>query len=757
MADPLAPRSVLLKTVRAVALPIAVPIVMLVTTGCLYWARAAVTGVPGPRVADALPLDELAGHGSIPLLVYVASYLLVGCLLGLLAKWLGTDRLTAGIALAAGAGVVTFGLDSLSLFIVRQTGYGQALTAAGHLQTVYLTALAVGIGGALLGRERGVRARITTVLAWAVGLAGLLDLVSAIAPRFTDRLQVLDSLVTTTVPPVANALVVPVGVVLLFSARRLARGSRRAWRLAVALLAASSVLHLLKGLDYEEAIATGLLALALVAKRRDFSAPGSPEGQPRALLRLVMALAVAFVYGFFALFVNRTASGLPFDFVAGVRGAARAMVGLAPRNGQYLNGDFAAWFSWSVVSIVAIGVGWSVAAWVAPWRDLLSSDALRRNRACELVRQWGTDSLASFSLRHDKSHLIFSVTDDEPGKEPGGEPAGEVLFAYRVVRGVALLTGDPIGPPAAVGPAMERFVAEAHRRGWYVALLGASERYLDVYRAAGLKALYHGDEAVVNVPAFSLEGGAMRTVRQAVHRVERWGYRSEVVFVGDVSPELRSELLAVELDWLKGRRRTGFVMQLDDLFSLGGHDALFVVGRSPEGRVGGFLHAAVCGASASLSLSSVPRRDDTPNGLAAWLITETIRWADAHSFESLSLNFAPFAGLLRDDAGLSALQRLEREALLVLKRRLELQLDNLSMFNRKFSPTYQRRYVVYERRSDLPRVAITAMAAEGYLPFSALARGRNWDRRPAGTCRDEVPFPSELDLKEPRSEELLSG
>ena len=86
----------------------------------------------------------------------------------------------------------------------------------------------------------------------------------------------------------------------------------------------------------------------------------------------------------------------------------------------------------------------------------------------------------------------------------------------------------------------------------------------------------------------------------------------------------------------------------------------------------------------------------------------------------MSLNFAPFAALLAPEAELSRLQRVERRALLRLKGRF--QLDNLLLFNRKFFPSWQRRFVVYERRLDLPRVGIAALAAEAYLPFSG--RGR---------------------------------
>ncbi|HKI19560.1 MAG TPA: phosphatidylglycerol lysyltransferase domain-containing protein, partial [Isosphaeraceae bacterium] len=214
--------------------------------------------------------------------------------------------------------------------------------------------------------------------------------------------------------------------------------------------------------------------------------------------------------------------------------------------------------------------------------------------------------------------------------------------------------------------------------------------------------------------------------RQAVHRLERNHYRCEVVFVGDVSPSLHDELLKVERAWLNDRPRTGFAMEFDDLFRLKGEDALFVIGRSPAGRVAGLLHVAVCRPGRALSLSSMPRLVDTPNGFNSWLIVEAIQWAQAHRFEYLSLNFSPLARLLVEQAEDSVAARVEREALLRLKRALSLQLDNLSRFNGQFGPISQPRFVVYERKTDLPLVALAAMAAEGYLPFSDRVRGPAW-------------------------------
>jgi len=141
-------------------------------------------------------------------------------------------------------------------------------------------------------------------------------------------------------------------------------------------------------------------------------------------------------------------------------------------------------------------------------------------------------------------------------------------------------------------------------------------------------------------------------------------------------------------------------------------------------------HLAVCPPSQSLSLSTMPRRPDTPNGFTAWLIAGTVSWARRHGYRRLSLNFSPFAGLLASHAKLPSLQRLQRRALLRLKGLLALQLDNLLQFNSQFDPAWQARYVILQAWADLPRVALAAMAAEGYLPHASWIRGPDWPVSP---------------------------
>src|SRR5581483_5702067 len=363
--------------------------------------------------------------------------------------------------------------------------------------------------------------------------------------------------------------------------------------------------------------------------------------------------------------------------------------------------EFARWYGLALPLLGVSATLWILAGWLAPWRHRVRQLERERELAHALVQTWATDTLAPFVLRADKSYFF---ADDE-----------SAFLAYRVVAGVAIVSGDPIGPPAAFPSLVEAFLQFARDRGWRVAVLGVSERCLPLYEAHGMRALYHGDEAIVETEWFSLEGRAIRKVRQSVHRLEREGYAARTLRPSEIGDDLRAELEAIASSWRGDAPERGFVMALDTLFRLGDEDAVFVVGFGPDGAAAGFLHFAVSHGASALSLSSMPRLRETPNGFNEWLICEAIGWGRDHGFAYVSLNFAPFAALLAPEADLNGLERVQKRALLSLKGHF--QLDNLLAFNRKFAPRWDRRFVVFERRRDLPRVGVAALTAEAYLPF----------------------------------------
>ena len=234
-----------------------------------------------------------------------------------------------------------------------------------------------------------------------------------------------------------------------------------------------------------------------------------------------------------------------------------------------------------------------------------------RRAAAELVARHGTDTLAYFKLRRD-AHYLFS-------------PDGQAFVGYRAESGVLLCPATQSDQTTLPGLLREVF-AFADARGLEVAALGASERTLPLWRAAGLRALYIGDEAVVDTRMFSLEGRGSRKVRQSVARLERAGYRAELVRAEELDGSLVDELDQLSGRWRADAPERGFTMAMDSLRGKGG---LVVVARDESGAVRGFHHYVPSASRPAISLSLMRRDRSTPNGLSEFLVVRSIELARA--------------------------------------------------------------------------------------------------------------------------------
>jgi lysyl-tRNA synthetase class 2 len=517
------------------------------------------------------------------------------------------------------------------------------------------------------------------LLAWAAALVGVVGLVSALTPEMADRVRLVGGVLPPGWPEAARVLTVAFALGLIWLSRSLAKRRRRAWQLAVVVVVASAAAHLAKGLDFEEATASLLLLAALIRWRRRFDVPGDPASL-RPLLGLGIGLA---------------------GIAAVVGGAELRGVELSHRSGDALLG-------------LGIALGSpALYFWLRPFGHAVAQTVGERRLARKLVDAYGSDSLAFFALRRDKSYLF--------------SPSRRAFLAYRVVAGTALVSGDPVGDEAEIDDLFAELRRIVRANGWRFAVVGASEDHLDRYRALGLKPIVIGEEAVLRPQAFSLEGRAIRKVRQSVSRLRKAGYSFRVVPADDVGPDLEAELGDVSAAWRGGEPERGFSMAIDDLHVPG---TVLALAEDEAGHVGGFLHLAPTPAGGGWSLSAMRRRPDTPNGLTEFLVVETLVWARETGATELSLNFCALTDFIAPERVRTPLRRLVRRALLLADNLF--QLERLYSFNRKFFPEWRRRYICVERFSDLPAVGFAYLYAESLLvPPGPWARRREAGRRRA--------------------------
>lgn len=388
-------------------------------------------------------------------------------------------------------------------------------------------------------------------------VVGLVDLLGAVWVSFGNdiRRHDVDEYFT---PYLLTAGYTP-AFLALFLAVTMRRRKRAAWLLNLVLaglyllfLAAATAVPEVRG-HPQNWVSLGITAAfcaALLAGRRAFRAKGDPANP-----RLAAAVAVGGVAagGLLAAgLVTVTDTGHGSTFGERYAYAMLRVVSLANAGESFPGISAPGWVDVVINALSAVLFLLVLyAAFRSPrGRELLGPQDEMRLRAL-LDRHGERDSLGYFALRRDKS-VVWS-------------PSGKSAIAYRVVGGVSLASGDPIGDPEAWPGAIGAWLAEAREHAWVPAVMGAGEEGGTVYARHGLDALELGDEAVVEVADFTLEGRAMRTVRQAHHRIGRAGYTVRVRRHEDV-PEREMAALVERADrWRYGQTERGFSMALGRL------------------------------------------------------------------------------------------------------------------------------------------------------------------------------------------------
>jgi lysyl-tRNA synthetase, class II len=539
---------------------------------------------------------------------------------------------------------------------------------------------------------RSARDRIPLALGLATAFAGAVNVASALTPGLPVRVRQLLALAPASDLRLAHALALPAGLALLGVAWPLARRRRRALFLAVALLAAAGLLNLLKGLDVEEAALSWGLAAGLWHARPVFWVRHERERLGTVALRC--ALVAAGTAGTAILAVALAAGHALEPLHGGVAGTALAGLGLAHV------GPFSEPFRWLPLGLGVLGVAGATAIGaqlLAPLRPRLVSGALDRTRAAALVRIYGSDTLSAFKLRDD---IVRRWSAD-----------GRAMVAYRVHAGALLLAGDPVGPVTQYRELLEDVRGYARAHGLALGAIGASDTYAAAARRAGMRHLYMGDEAMLATGVMDLSGGTRKSLRKAVNRVARNGYGARLQAVSELTPETLAELERVSERWRDGVPERGFSMAHHTLADELLPDAMVLVARDGDGRIRGFLHFMPVYGRPVASLAFMRRDRDSPNGLTEFMVVEAARQLGEAGIEEFSLNFAAQGRWLR------APENLVERAVAALLRVADrwLQIERLLRFNEKFEPRWQPRYLLFERPSHLPRVALAAMVAEGQL------------------------------------------
>jgi lysyl-tRNA synthetase class 2 len=548
---------------------------------------------------------------------------------------------------------------------------------------------------------------VASLLTFLIGISDVLAVFES--PTFHAKLHKVNAVVPGTLTNAYRTSDVITGLLLLMLARGLRRRKRRAWQAVVALLVFDIVFHvpMRYPLHFHIISVSTIVAIVLLAvllyRHADFYAVGDPRTRRTAAGVFVALVVMDFAIGLGYLALGPLAGS--YSVTTRLKDVLFELVGVygPVQWASDPRGDLYHLLTSALGLFTLIVTAYLFFRSARPRARLAAADATKIR---ELLGKHGDrDSLGYFALRDDKS-VIWS-------------PSGKAGICYRVVAGVMLASGDPLGDPEAWPGAIAEFMDEAARHAWRPAVMGCSELGAEVWcREGDLAALELGDEAIVEVADFSLSGRPMRNVRQMVNRVAKNGYTAEVRRVGDIPrPELDQVIREAD-DWRGTTVERGFSMALGRLGAPGDENCVLVTAKE-NGTLKAILHFVPWGTD-GLSLDLMRRDKTAIGGLNDFLIVEAIKAAPALGVKRVSLNFAMFRAALErgERIGAGPVLKAWRGLLVFLSRWF--QIESLYKFNAKFSPVWEPRFFVYPGGRDVPRIAIAALEAEAFLVWPRL-------------------------------------
>lgn len=505
------------------------------------------------------------------------------------------------------------------------------------------------------------------VLAFTTFLCGTILLFSGATPARHSRLRLLKDFLPLPIMELSHFLGSFVGVGLLLLARGLQQRLDAAYFLTIILLSAGSIFSVLRGLDYEEALALAILLAAFLPCRRHFYRQSSllnTQFSPGWIATIVVVLTGAIWLGVFSHKHAEYAHELWWQF---------AVESDAPRFLRATVGAVSVVLLFATVKLLR-------AAPSAPARPQPAD--LERARAV-VARAKAPE--AHLALLGDKE-LLFSET-------------GQAFIMYGVEGRSWVALGDPVGPDSEIEEVAWRFRELSDRHGGWTVFYEISKAYLPLYLDLGLSLLKFGEHARVPLTTFSLEGKSRRSLRSVCNQLEKEGCTLVIIPATEVAG-LAPALKVISDAWLaeKHIREKGF--------SLGFFDPVYLqqgpvaVVRKKE-KIVAFANLWLGADKEELSPDLMRFLPDAPESVMEYLFLQLMLWGKQEGYRWFNLGMAPLSGL--EDHALAPLWN--RLGAFVFRHGEHFyNFQGLRHYKEKFAPEWEPRYLASPGGFALPRI-----------------------------------------------------
>ncbi|CAG5017624.1 hypothetical protein DYBT9275_05812 [Dyadobacter sp. CECT 9275] len=513
-------------------------------------------------------------------------------------------------------------------------------------------------------------------------ILGMINIVSVLTPAIGTRVRILERYLPGEAITISNYFVLASGLFLLVTAAFMLKGLRITWYFAMFLSVVSLIGNLSKAIDYEESIAAVLVIVILFVSRKEYYIKENPHLRKIGLRATVFSMVLVLLYGITGFyFLDKHHFGIDFNFGQSVRYTFLNYF-LIDINSLVPLDSFAKNFLYSINISGFVSICFLIYTLVRPYvvKDTLSAEDMELAR--ELVSTCGKSAMDYFKTYPDK--IIYRPAELN------------AFLAYRIWGNFAVVLENPVARNETdmkqCIAMFDQFSRECGLKNFYYRV---PQESLPVYEALGRKNLFLGQEGVVNLDTFSLEGGAKKSMRNALKKVTDKGFKA-VVYPAPVKDGLLQRIKAVSDEWLSEAGRHELVFSQGMFIWEELKNQTIITVESPEEKIVAFVNIIPDYAPGEGTYDLIRKTADAPNGVMDFIMVEMFHYLKSAGYTSVNLGLAPMSGI---DAAESLPEKSMKFA--YEKIRSFSHYKGLRDFKEKFAPVWHNKYLIYSDDYDL--------------------------------------------------------
>ena len=514
---------------------------------------------------------------------------------------------------------------------------------------------------------------------------GIINMVSVFTPAVAERITLLKEFLPVEIIHASNYLVMAAGLFLLVTAAFMLKGLRTAWLFALILSILSCIGHLTKAIDFEEAIVALIVVAVLVATYKEYYIRSNPKLRIVGIQTSLLFTLAVLLYGTIGFYyLDKKHFNVDFNLFQALKITLQNyfLVGsseFAPAN------SFARHFLYSINISGFLSIAFLIYTLIRPYVSQKNVADDEHILAENLLKSFGKSAVDHFKTYNDK--LIFFSENKK------------AFIAYRVSGNFAIALENPV---AENDEEMKKCISQIetyfYRDGLKSIYYRVPEESLSIYHELHKKHLFIGQEAVVDLPTFSLEGGSKKYIRNAINKVTGLGNKA-VIHNPPVKDGILQKVKHVSDEWLHDTGRSEIIFSQGMFVWEELKQQTIITVENPEEKIIAFMNIIPDYTKGEATYDLFRKANDAPNGIMDFLLVEFFNYAKSMNFISANLGFAPMSGI--DDPHTFP----ERSMKFAYEKiRSFAHFKGLREYKDKFNPVWYNKYLVYQHDYDLLQV-----------------------------------------------------